>query len=85
MMSISLSNIPILNINSSDYCSIISGVSKSEVTNLMWFGNIDLIEKSRTLWNIKIFSYINMGKEILMFGNIEIQKKKFCRDKSPIF
>ena len=32
-----------------------------------------------------LFSYINMGKEILMFGNIEIQKKKFCRDKSPIF
>ena len=58
MMSINLSNIPILNINSSDYCSIISGVSKSEATNLMWFGNIDLIEKSRTLWNIKIYFHI---------------------------
>ena len=32
-----------------------------------------------------LFSYINMGQEILMFGNIEIQKKKFYRDKSPIF
>ena len=26
-----------------------------------------------------------MGKEILMFGDIEIEKSKFYRDKSPIF
>ena len=26
-----------------------------------------------------------MGKEILTFGDIEIEKNKFCRHKSPIF
>ena len=26
-----------------------------------------------------------MGKEILIFGNIEIEKKKFHRSKTPIF
>ena len=26
-----------------------------------------------------------MGKEILTFGNIEIEKYKFCRHKTPIF
>ena len=32
-----------------------------------------------------LFSYVNMGKEILMFGDIKIQNKKFYRHKSPIF
>ena len=26
-----------------------------------------------------------MGKEILNFGNTEIEKNKFCRNKAPIF
>ena len=26
-----------------------------------------------------------MGKEILTFSNIEIEKNKFCRHKTPIF
>ena len=39
--------------------------------------NADLARKSRTLKNINnLFSYIKMGKEILTFGNIEIEKKK---------
>ena len=44
MLSINLSDITILNIKSSDYCCIISGISKSEAINSMQ--NIDLTEKS---------------------------------------
>ena len=44
-----------------------SGMSKSEAINLM--KNTDLTKKSDKL------SYIKMGKEILTFGYIEIEKK----------
>ena len=47
MISMNLSDIVILNIKGSNYCGIISGISKSEVINLMQ--NIDLNEKSGTL------------------------------------
>ena len=46
-MSMNLCNIAILNIRSPDFCSIISGISKSEAINLMQ--NISLTEKIRTL------------------------------------
>ena len=46
MMSINLSNIAVLNIKGSDYCCIISLISKNEVINLM--KNVDLTKKSRT-------------------------------------
>ena len=32
-----------------------------------------------------LFSHIKSGKEILSFGDIEIEKHKFYRYKSPIF
>ena len=49
--------------------------------------NADLARKSRTLKNINnLFSYIKMGKEILTFGNIEIEKKnKFYYHKTYFF
>ena len=47
MISMNLSDIAILNIKGSNYCCIISGISKSEVIDLMQ--NIDLNEKSGTL------------------------------------
>ena len=46
MMSISLSNIAILNITSSEYCCIICLISKNEATNLLQ--NADLTDKSGT-------------------------------------
>ena len=46
MMSISLSDIVILNIKGSDYCCIVSSISKNEVINIL--RNADLIEKSGT-------------------------------------
>ena len=46
MMSISLSDIVTLNIKGSDYCCIVSLISKNEVINIL--RNADLIEKSGT-------------------------------------
>ena len=46
MMSINLSDIVILNIKGSDYCCIVSLISKNEVINIL--RNADLIEKSGT-------------------------------------
>ena len=47
MMSMNLSNIPILKIKNADYCCIVTGISKSEAIKLLQ--NIDLTEKSGTL------------------------------------
>ena len=47
MMSMSLSDIAILNIKGSDYCCIISFISKNEAIRLMQ--NADLSERSGTL------------------------------------
>ena len=47
MMSINLSNIPILNIKGSDYCCIISRNSKGGGIKLLQ--NIELIEKNEIL------------------------------------
>ena len=47
MMSMSLSNIAILNIEGSNYCCIIGLISENEAINLMQ--NVDLSEKSGTL------------------------------------
>ena len=47
MMSMDLSDIAILNIKSTGYGCIISGISKSKTVNLMQ--NIDLTKKSRKL------------------------------------
>ena len=46
-MSINFSDIAILNNNGSDYCCIISRISKSEAINLMQ--NTNLTKKSRNL------------------------------------
>ena len=74
MMSIKLSDIAILNIECSDYRSIISLISKNEAINLM--ENADLNKKKGNVLNIKnLFSYTKMGKEILTFDDIEIEKK----------
>ena len=47
MMSVNLRDIAILNIKGSDYCCIISFISKNEAINLLQ--NADLTEKSGTL------------------------------------
>ena len=47
MMSVNLRDIAILNIKGSDYCCIISLISKNKAMNLMQ--NSDLTKKSGTL------------------------------------
>ena len=72
-MSVNLSDIAILNIKGSDYCSIISLISKNEAINLM--RNADLTGKKRNIIKLKnLLSHIKMGKEILPFGDIEVEK-----------
>ena len=73
-MSMKLSDIAILNIKSSDYGCIINEVSENLGIGLMQ--NADLTDKNGTLQNIKnLLLCIKMGKEILTFGDIEIEKK----------
>ena len=59
MMSMSLSDIAILNINSAYYCCTISGISKKEAITLMQ--NPDLTEKKQNIIKHKkiIFMYKN--------------------------
>ena len=60
IMSMNLSDIAILNIKGSDYWCIIDLISKNETINVKL--NANLIEKGRTLWNVKkLFSYIKNG------------------------
>ena len=75
MMSMNLSDNATLNIKGSNYRYVIALVIKNEAINLMQ--NADLTEKNGTLWNKdNLFSYVKMDKEILTFGNTEIEKKK---------
>ena len=48
--------------------------------------NVDLTEKKRNIIKHKnVLSHIKMGKEVFTFDSIEIEKNKFCRDKTAIF
>ena len=83
VMSMNISDIAILNIKVSDYCCIISGISKSNAINLMQ--NIDLTEMPNIIKRKEILSRIKMGKEILKFGDIKIEKNKFIPIKVLFF
>ena len=74
MISINTNDIAILKIEGDDYCCIISRISKSEVINLMEI--IDLTEKVEHYKTEMLLSHIKLSKEILAFGDIEIEKTK---------
>ena len=62
MMSIILSDIAILNNKGSDYCCIISSISKNEVLKmLIWLKKVENYKKSGNLYKF-MKSYIKMGK-----------------------
>ena len=82
-MSMNISDIAILNIKVSDYCCIISGISKNNAINVMQ--NIDLTEMPNIIKHKKILSRIKMGIEILKFGDIKIEKNKFIPIKVLFF
>ena len=70
-----LSDAAIWNIKSSDYCCILSLISKNEAISLMQnvqntelTGKWSILKHENLLWRIK------MGEEILRFDDIEIKK-----------
>ena len=76
-----ISDIAILNIKSADYSCIISGISKDEAINLMKKCQFD--QKKQNITKQKnLLLDIKIGKEILTFNEIEIEKKIYCH-KSP--
>ena len=84
MMFMNLSDIAILNIKVFDYRCIIREISKSKAINLMQYA--DFTEKKGNIIKHKhSLSQIKMGKEILTFWDIEIDKRNFYRHESPTF
>ena len=76
MMFMNLSNTAISNTKRFHYACIFRLISKNKAINLMRNG--DLTKKSKILVKHKSFlSHIKMVKQILIFGNIEIEKNKF--------
>ena len=78
-----LSVIAILYIKGSDYYFIISLISKNgyKLNAKCWFD-----QKSPNIIKYKnLLPYIKMGREILTFGDIEIEKNKFYHHKTTIF
>ena len=67
MMSMSLSNIAILNIKGSDYCCINNGMSKNEAINVMQI--TDLTKKTEKLQNnLFIIIYKNGSQKFNVWG-----------------
>ena len=70
-----LSDTAIWNIKSSDYCCILSLISKNEAISLMQnVQNAELTGKWNILKHENLLWCIKMGKEILRFDDIEIKK-----------
>ena len=74
-MSINLSDIATLNIKGSNYCCIISLISKIKAMNLL--PKKAEHYKKRKIKKKKTFlkAYIIMGKSIIKIGDIEMKKK----------
>ena len=75
MTIMNLSDIATLNVKSAYYSCIITGSSKNNAISLMQ--NADLTKKPNIIKHKKFLSYIKMGKVVLTFGNIAIEKSKF--------
>ena len=74
MISMNHSDIAILNIKGSGFRCIINVITKNEAINLMQ--NADLTEKNQNIIKHKnLLSHTKMGKKILMFRELEMEKK----------
>ena len=63
--------------------TIINGISKIDAVNVL--KNADFTEERGILKKIrKIITTYKMSKEIITFGNIEVEKYRFHQHKSPI-
>ena len=80
-----LNDIALLNIKGAKYCRITSGILKNEAIRLdakcLFDGEKG--EHYKTFSYFQILSYTKMNQEILTFGSIKIEKKKFYRYKYP--
>ena len=79
MMSVNLSNTTILNNKSADFRCIVSDAWHQLNARCRFDQKKQINIKYKNL-----LSYIKVGKEISMFGNIEIKKNTFFRYKSSV-
>ena len=74
MMSISLNGIAVLSINGANYGCIINGISKNDALNLLKI--CQFYQQERNIMKVKNYNeFITIyktGKEIIMFGNVEV-------------
>ena len=81
-MSVNLRNIDILHNHLADYCCIITGISKSEVINLINLMHNDILGEKAKHCNTKkfIFTY-KIKSRNLTFGDTQIEKHNFTAIK----
>ena len=84
MPSTSLNSIAVLSISSANYGCIINGISKNDALNLCQFYQRESNIMKVNNYNEFIAIY-KTGKEIIMFGNIEVGKHKFHQYKSSFW
>lgn len=82
MLSMNFNDIVLLKVNGLNYRRIINGINKIEAIYLL--KNENLNEKKWNVINVIFFSsYIKWKKEIITFGDAEIQKGNFHRSRNP--
>ena len=74
MMSTSLNGIAVLSINDANYGCIINGISKNDALNLLKI--CQFYQQERNIMKVKNYiefiTIYKTGKEIIMFGNVEV-------------
>ena len=81
MVSINLEDIGILSIHGVDYHFNIYGNIKNDAVNFLQNANLN---EKRNVIKIKIITMFKMGKEIVTFGDIEVEKHKFHQHKKSV-
>ena len=87
MLSTSLNGIAVLSINSANYGCIINGISKNDALNLLKV--CQFYQRESNIMKVnnynEFIAIYKTGKEIIMFGNIEVGKHKFHQYKSSFW
>ena len=87
MPSTSLNSIAVLSINSANYGCIINGISKNDALNLLKI--CQFYQRESNIMKVnnynEFIAIYKTGKEIIMFGNIEVGKHKFHQYKSSFW
>ena len=87
MPSTSLNSIAVLSISSANYGCIINGISKNDALNLLKI--CQFYQRESNIMKVnnynEFIAIYKTGKEIIMFGNIEVGKHKFHQYKSSFW